>query len=498
VRMRRLAWATACLAFVIVAELSEGDVNSDDVVRKLPEEVERHASVDEIMPETQGDDVWARMRKAFAVKPEVFRGQSGLGDSIAKLRKADFEASQHKDGFDEWRDQSLLGVLTDTEVMSKEDKDHARHAVQGLFSRFEQGVETEDKTEHSQILAKKVIIPSSHPRKDTTANSVTSKIGLPSKHQAPPEEKMIGVKAQASDGKKQLRRVSATKKGSATPKDVLPGLFHEALQVDEENEKKIHEDKAPRTAQTKQPEGQHTPPADISAPKDKRDAEEEEGDQAQPSSSEGSSSSRLHDIAAKQKMLISKELAKPLNDETKPLNDETKPVNAKLKPSKAVNSAASTSRKQQPQPIMIPADRLQTHGDSSSAASEAVIAAKKAVGALESMKASADADVARSNAQLKVLEKQHSARTDADIMKEAKKSAAKTIARLNKEDEEQHEKQTAGKENEVNNGDPQAPHDVALALPEISEMTGITEQMVFSTVTSTMMNSPTSDNNAGK
>lgn len=68
--------------------------------------------------------------------------------------------------------------------------------------------------------------------------------------------------------------------------------------------------------------------------------------------------------------------------------------------------------------------------DAANAASTAALAASKAVGTLEDMKAEADQDVANTQ----VIPKQTKAQTHAAIMKEAEKSAAKTLKRLHKEE----------------------------------------------------------------
>merc|ERR1712086_962520 len=75
--------------------------------------------------------------------------------------------------------------------------------------------------------------------------------------------------------------------------------------------------------------------------------------------------------------------------------------------------------------------------NAANAASQAVMAATKAVGTLENLKAESDKDMAKAVAAANAPQ-ETPAEAESKIMAEAKASAAKTVAKLNKEDAEEH------------------------------------------------------------
>jgi hypothetical protein len=158
------------------------------------------------------------------------------------------------------------------------------------------------------------------------------------------------------------------------------------------------------------------------------------------------------ELDAQQKVLIDKEMKKPLDD-AQPDNEaaqRSERQNAKvalsrdLIPPPAKHTAPTTEKKdaaKKPpkgkaaaaaQPIIIHGDGPlvpTTHRQAGDAASVAVTAATKAVGTLEDLKASADAAVAA-----KAPPAPSPARVHEKIMEEATASAAKTIAKLEKKE----------------------------------------------------------------
>jgi len=188
---------------------------------------------------------------------------------------------------------------------------------------------------------------------------------------------------------------------------------------------------------------------------------------------DASNSDQLDRIEDEQKDLIAKEMTKPTQEES------TQHRLAKPAQTKAADD--------EPHGILVPAaatapaqDRVQTHHASTSASSQAAIAAQKAVGTLQDMKADADDQVQRTKARLKDLSEKH-ADTESHIMEEARKEAAKTVARLNKQEQAQRDKDAAAQSQKKTH---------RLAMPELVGINGITEQMAFSLLTTKMLNSP--------
>jgi len=208
------------------------------------------------------------------------------------------------------------------------------------------------------------------------------------------------------------------------PKDMLSGLFHDAVK-DEKKEAKapipnLKKDESSSDALVKSfseesDDDQHPPPHPLLslekiAPKTAKIPEK-----TPPVKQDAPKDPKLAAIDAKEDKLIHQEMHR----------DDTV-----VQPTLTVKQAAATS--------------------GASAAADAAVAAKKAVGTLEAMKASADAMEAAARHQHHTPSK---AAVAAKIMVEARKSAAKTIARLDKkeaaEQKQKKEKSIAEQESET-------------------------------------------------